>query len=243
MFRKSETALTPCKNITLEIDPLEWPRLSGTLYYGLPHPWKLMDAAESIEIVPAETPRGMMACFAVLGLAAGAGVLAFLFCTPSFPEKWIPAVIGAGVALGLAILIPAIAAAGFARAQSRGPTLVISFLKKEVSLPREGKTWPFDRILRLEIVYGSWVRGSCGKPYLFSDRIGELQMVVASDDGKESAWSIVGNQWPIFGAHATALFAAATVIATRMKLPMAVIEVEGPHWPIPPKEYRDKSAK
>ena len=235
MHRESETALTPRKNTRMEIDPLEWPRLSGTLYYGLPHAWKLMDAKESIEIVPVETPRGMMGGFAVLGLAAGAGVLAFLFCTPSFPEKWIPAVIGAGVALGLAILIPAIVAAGFARAQSRGPTLVISFLNKEVSLPREGKAWPFDRILRWEIAYGSWVRGSCGKPHLFPEGIGELQMVVANDDGKESAWPIVGGMWPIFGAHATALFVAATTIATRMELPMAIVEVEGPHWPILPK--------
>ncbi len=182
----------------MEIYPLDWPRLSGTLYYGPPHPWKLLYTKESIEIVPAKTPRGAMAASAILGLAVGAGVLAFLFCTPSFPEKWIAAACGTVVALGLAILIPAIIATGFARAQTRGPTLVISFLKREVSLPREGKTWLFDRILRWEIVHGSWVRGSCGKPHLFQDNIGELQMVVANDDGKESARPIVGCLWPTF---------------------------------------------
>ena len=60
-------------------------------------------------------------------------------------------------------------------------------------------------------------------------------MVVANDDGKESARPIVGCLWPTFRAHATEVFVAATAIATRMELPMAIIEVEGPHWPVPPK--------
>ena len=40
---------------------------------------------------------------------------------------------------------------------------------------REGKSWPFDSVVRSEIVYRAWVRGANGKAELFADEIAELQ--------------------------------------------------------------------
>lgn len=214
----------------MEIYPLDWPRLSGTLSYGSPRYWELVDTEESIEIVPAKTPYGLMTGFVMLGLAVIVGTQLVLYMLPHFPDKGVATLASFGVALSF-IVVCAILKSTFAKAQARGPTLMISFAKKEVCLLRENRVWPFDRVVQWEIVYGTWVRGEHGKPFLFSQEIAELQMVVDNGNGEKSAWPIVGGRGP----RGSDLLLAAKSIAMKMKLPLLVTEVVGPNWPVLPK--------
>ena len=59
----------------MEIYPLDWPRLSGKLWYGPPFRWEVADAGKSIAIVPARTPFGLMGWFVFLGLIIVVGTL------------------------------------------------------------------------------------------------------------------------------------------------------------------------
>lgn len=202
----------------MEIYPLEWPRLSGVLSYGLPHYWEVVDTEESIEIIPAKMPYGLMAYFVLLGLAVAVGTPLILSRMADFPDKGWAIFGGVGVGLGL-VLVSLILRATFGYAQTRGPILAISFADKEVCLPREGKSLPFENIVRWEIVYGAWVRKTGGKPFLFADEISELQMIVKNDEEGMSAYAIVGASWRYdkqFGE-------AANTIARRMNLPLVVV--------------------
>lgn len=198
----------------MEIHPIEWPRLSGTLWYGAPLCWQIDENDETLDIVPADAPCGLMAFFVVLGLIALIGALSIVCLHPEFPDKgW---VLFGGVGLALTMSLAAFLVwVGYTRNQARGPIFQTSLAAKEVRLPREGKVWPYDKIVRLEIVYGAWVRGASKQPHLF-DYISELQMIVRNDAGDLSAWPIIGAPWRYpkeFGAIANA-------VARKMGLPL-----------------------
>jgi hypothetical protein len=208
--------------------PLDWPRLSGRLWYSLPSYWEVADTDESIEIIPAKTPRGLMVYFAVLGLIVVAGTQLVLSRLPAFTDKGWATVLSIGVALSMMLLCVFLRVT-CAREQARGPILVISFAKKEICLPRAGKAWPFDSIVRWEIVYGAWVRGSgkYAKPHLFPDVISELQMVVENDNGEKNAWPIIGaGGRPGSWRYRPNLLTVADKIAKRTELPLLVTREE-----------------
>jgi hypothetical protein len=205
----------------MEIYPLDWPRLSGKLWYGPPYYWEVADTKESIEIISAKSPYGLMVFFALLGLVVMAGTQLVLSRLPAFPDKGWATVGSVGVALAL-ILACVFLHVTFSREQDRGPTLIISFARKEVRLPRVGKSWTFDNIVRWEIVHGAWVRR--GNPHLFPDVISELQVVVENDNGEKSAWPIIGA----LGRHNRTLYAAANRIAMKMELQLVVTREGGP---------------
>ncbi len=201
---------------SMEIYPLDWPRLSGVLWYGPPHRWEIINTEDGIQIIPAKTPRGLMMFFVILGLAIVAGTQLVMIWQVNFPDKGLALLGSVVVALGL-IIGCIFLHVTFSREQARGPILVISLLKKEAYLPREGKSWPFDRILNWEIVHGTWVRVEHEKPKLF-DEVSELQMVIMNDTGEKSAWPIIGAM----GRHDRVLYAAAEKIAMKTNLPLLV---------------------
>jgi hypothetical protein len=202
----------------MEIDPLSWPRLTGKFWYDLPHYWEMFSTDDSLEIVPAKTPRGLIIGLVVLGLLVLTGVGTFLLWQPGFPDKGWLLVGGIGLSLVFIVAVPALIHIKYYIEQARGPILSISFVDKEVHLHRENRSWPFDNIVRWEIVRGAWVRGE-GKhkePHLFDD-ISELQMIVKNDAGNESAWPVVG------GSTNVSFRTAAGEIAKKMNLPLVML--------------------
>jgi hypothetical protein len=220
-----------CKEtFPMEIYPLDWPRLSGTLYYGPPYPWKLQVTEEAIRIVPAKVSYGLILYFVVLALVVTFGIPLILTRLLKSPQYWVVTLFCAAAGLALTLCGVGVYLL-FAGMRARGPVLAISLLKREVALPREHKTWALDRIVRWEIVSGWWVRGYSGKPSIIPDVISELQMIVTDDKGKESAWPIIGGPGP----HNTQIDEVATTIASKTGLPMTLLEVKGPLLPIPPR--------
>jgi hypothetical protein len=220
----------------MEIDPLSWPRLTGKFWYDLPHYWEMVSTDNSIEIVPAKAPRGTIIAFVVLGLLVLAGVGIFLLFQPGFPEKVWLLVGGIGVSLVFIVAIPAFILFKYSIEQARGPILSVSFVEKEVHLHRENRSWPFDKIVRWEIVRGAWIRGEEKHkgPRLFDD-ISELQMIVKNDAGNESAWPVIG------GSTNISFKTAAGEIAKKMNLPLDMLRDKTSgigSIAIGPKEYR-----
>jgi hypothetical protein len=173
-----------------------------------------------IEIIPAKTPRALIVYFAVLGLAVLIATQLVLAVLPYFPEKWLVSACSAAVALGFGAICLVIRVA-FSREQARGPILLISFAEREVRLPREGKSWPIDRVVRWDIVSGRHLRpkGMYDEPCKLSHGLLELQMIV-DDAGELTAWPLIGaTSW-----NDPMLLDESKKIAQRMGLPVAVID-------------------
>ena len=201
----------------MEINLPDWPRLSGILWYGPPRSWELIHTKDAIEIIPAKTPYGLLIYFVSLGIAAVVGTQVVLSQLPSFPDKgWVLAwSVGMAVAF---VLFCVLIRSRYVKEQSRGAIVIVSFVRREVSFPREGKAWPFDRIVHWEIVHGFMGRSEHGKARTLAAVISELQMVVKDDNDRKSAWPIIGA----LGRNDRALYATANEIATKMEVPVVI---------------------
>ncbi len=211
----------------MESYPLDWPRLSGRLSYASPTYWRMACAEDSIEIIPARTPNGATVCLISLGLVFLAGTQFALSRLPAFPQKPFAELISIGVALTL-IVGSVLIRATYIREQARGPTMVISFARREVCLPREHKSWPFDSVVRWEVVWGQWIRGPDRKPNLYHEQVAELQMIFKDDKGEERAWPIIGTPGPPGRTYfQDDILAVARRIAKGMELPLLLTTKKG----------------
>jgi hypothetical protein len=200
----------------MEIYPVEWPRLSGDLWYGPPHLWRTSDTQYTLEVLPAPIPYGFIGFFILLALLEVVGVWMALKTLPYLHDSDWGQAASIGVALAL-ILCSLLVYLAFVREQSRGPILVVSLKTRELSLPREAKSWTFDRVVRLEIVHGTSQRIERRRFRPF-DEISELQLVVTNGGGEWSAWPIVGA----LGKSDPTLYSAANTIAKKLEVPLLV---------------------
>ena len=152
-----------------------------------------MNTADSIEIMPAKTPRSLMVYFAFLGVAVLVGTRLILHRLPDFPQAWLVSAWSVAMFLGFAVACLVLYVL-FTREQARGPILLIHFGKKEARLPRAGRSWPIDKVVRFDIVSGRCVRrkGRSDKPVKLANPILELQMVV-DDAGEMVAWPLIAQ--------------------------------------------------
>jgi hypothetical protein len=128
--------------------------------------------------------------------------------------------IGAGAGLALTFLICAFyIKESTAREWGRGPLLQIPLAEQLVRLPQIDQSWPLDRVLRWEIVYGCQLRGN----RTFPDYISELQMIIEEDDGRLSVWPMIGA----LGCNDRHLLAAARAIAESTGLPCVMVDKKG----------------
>jgi hypothetical protein len=191
-----------------------WPRLSGTLLYGPPHSWRIVDRKESLEIVPAAFAGRMFLYLAIIGFGLIVAAQLLLKNVLGLPIWW--SALAASAMASSMIIAYLLMRALFARQHHLGPFLVISFTDRTVYLPRHGRSWPFDKIVGWEIVRGAWVRESDGQAYLFPDVISEMQVVVQNGSDERSAWPVIGA----LGHLDHKLISAADTIARRMALPL-----------------------
>lgn len=164
----------------------------GGLLHHEPKPWRLVETAQSIAIVPAETPRGFLIYFGFLAAIALLGPLVYQF---GYPGERVHAFIWLcciGMSLGFC-LIAGVYYEWFRRERDRGPSLVIDFPNHEVQLPRLGRAWAFENVAGFDIVSGSWRGGTKYKKIKKapSPRV-ELQMVVR-ENGVLTAWPLFGD--------------------------------------------------
>lgn len=196
-----------------------WPRLTGQFWPGSLSCWQVVNTADSIEILPPETPRGEMGCFVVVGLAALIGTQLFLYRQPDFPQAWLLTAWGIAMFLGFGVACLVLHVL-FKREQARGPILLISFGKKEARLPRAGRSWPIDKVTRFDVVCGRSLRpkGRYDKPVKSPNPFVELQMVV-DDAGEMTAWPLIGAT----GWSDPIVRGVAEKMGERMGLPVAMV--------------------
>lgn len=193
-----------------------WPRLSGKLWYGPPHRWEVKRDSQGVEILPVASLRGLVLYFVSLAVLSVVAI-PFLNMMPQI-STWLA--IGAGTGLALTFLIFAFAIKEAAsREWRRGPILQIPIAEQRVRLPRIDQSWPLNRVLRWEIVYGCQLRGN----RTFGDYISELQMIIEEDDGRLSVWPIIGA----LGRNDRHLVAAVREIAESTGLPCVMVDKKG----------------
>jgi len=198
------------------------PRLSGRTALRA---WRVKHDEASLEIVPADTPWGLVFFFVLLG-AVGLIVpqsLAAMF--PSFPDWRI--VLGFSGLLAALFVACAIGVLAFYRSeQARGPFMTISFASGDARLPRDGQAWPLSCLVRWDIVIGRHVRplGRYDRPQAGSCGYQELQLVV-EDHGQTIAWPIIGKS----GWSDDAFLADCECIARKTNLPIMTVD-EADYW-------------
>jgi hypothetical protein len=196
-----------------------WPRVTGKGLQVIAM-WQIVETPESIAIVPTKLSRALLAYFAFLGLAAVMGVQVFLYLHPAFTSACEVSVLSVVMALFFAVVCFGLKYL-FAREQVLGPTLVVCFSKKEVRLPRVGRSWPIEKVIRFDIVCGKFVRYDCKyfTPYKNPSPTTELQMVV-TDGGESSAWPLVS----VYGCRRNPIVSrTAETLGKRMGLPIALV--------------------
>lgn len=202
----------------MEIKNLDWPRLSGELWYAIPPFWMFIEDENEVKILPAPTPRGLMVFLIALGVIVIVGVQ---IARPFVHDRSDQILMTIGsVCVALAEIVGAIfLKVTFEREQARGPILFVSSAKREVSLPRESKTWSFDQIVRWDIVYGCRIRDRFWGSRGFDSFISELQVVVANGENGLSAWPIAGA----FTANDPPMHNAALSAAQRTNTPLFLV--------------------
>jgi hypothetical protein len=206
----------------MEASPHKPGRLSGKLWYGPPHPWQFISTVGSVEIVPASTPRGLIAYFFVLGVLALTALPLALRWFPNFDVgRWWWAFVALACTFFFAGTFVQMK---FATERRRGTIMRISVLSKEVQLFIADQTWPFDRIVRWEIISGAKVLGEYGKLHSFADVISELQVVVDNFNGDQCAWPIIGS----LGRNDQTLNTIAEAFAQMTAAPLVMTSVSDP---------------
>lgn len=206
----------------MEVTSHQGPRLSGKLWYGPPHLWEIKRDDKSITILPKEHLRGLVFFFMLLA-ALSAIAAPFVVSRLPTPDWFAGVLVSIGFVLGF-LLCCVLIRAVVSSERNRGAILLISLNDRQVRLPRNDRSWPLDRILRWEVIYGVRVQRMNGKSSTFGDEISELQMVVDEGDGQVSVWPIIGA----LGHGDRDLWAAAQGIAEMTSLPWVVINDEAP---------------
>jgi hypothetical protein len=206
----------------MEIKQLEWPRLSGSLLYGEPKPWMVVENENGIEIIPAETPRGLIVALVAIGLVIVVVVQLLLPWVRHNSDK-IWATVGSAGVLITFIVGAIFFKVKFNREQARGPILLISFATRQLTLPRVSKMWSFSQVVRWDILYGMQIRDQFGRSRRFVSSILELQVVVKNGECQLSAWPIAGA----LAKNDAALHDVGQRIAARMNLPLVFVTAKG----------------
>lgn len=169
-----------------------WPRLSGAAPSGEPKMWQFNETPNSIEIVPAPTSKGWMLLAFAYAAVMLLGALAVLLLAPNIANPW---------RLLAFSIVPVIGVAGgcwfvqlfLERERKLGPILIVDWPTGEVRLPRAARSWPIDRVRRLDIVHGRYSIpfGKYDRPHWVVNPRVELQLVI-DEEGACSAWPLVG---------------------------------------------------
>ena len=196
------------------------PRLTGSTWSISPRVWKVVHREGSIEILPVDTPWGMICYFVVLAVAAIIGPHLLGAVCPKFVDRQLVLVFS--VALALLFVAFALGLLAFYRYQQAwGPIMTISLSGQELQLPREGRSWPIANIVQWDVVVGRHLRpkGAYDKPIPLNHGLQELQVVV-DEGGQLIAWPIVGAT----GWSDDAFLSECRHIASRMNVPLVTID-------------------
>jgi len=164
--------------------------LRGNLSYRFPHTWDVHSSADSIEIVPATRPNGLIGWFVALAVIAFIGGNLWLLFSEPFSRKELAYLGVAGVSLSQ-LFFAAVVNHAYLKERQLGPIFLMSPASRKVTLPRMAESFPFERIVRWEIVHGAWISPKNGTACT-SGNICELQMIVRVEVDKEEGIPVIG---------------------------------------------------